>query len=211
MRQLFALLFLFATATPSSAQDVIHFVALAGIKPGKQAQYDTFIHAVTPVWKRHGMTVLARARPVGPFPQHKGLVDLAVLRVVSRDGFYAYANDPDYKALRSLRAEAVDFLTIFDGNVDMSSEPAINTSAALRVWFFADQKSQPAKALLAELSKRPDGFLPIKLGVVGRVKGHLDKTLQQTRLILVETFDDHSTGQPASPDGVYVVSGPRLH
>ncbi len=211
MRSLIALLIWLASVTSLLAEEVIHFVALAGIKPGHEAKYDAFIEAVTPIWKRHGMTVITRARPVGPFRRHAGIVDLAVLRVESRRGFYAYANDPDYKALQPQRLASLDFLSVFDGKVDMTNQAGLRNSKMLRVWFVSQPGSNWGKVLNEDLSQPTDAAISINLGVVGRVKGDLDDTLDKTRTIHVEAVDTTHPAQPPYLGGLYVVSGPRLN
>jgi len=199
------------TATVAAiAEDTIHFVALAGVKPGKEAQYDAFIEGVTPIWKRHGMTVVARARPVGPFSYREGPVDLAVLRVKSRAGFYAYSRDPDYRALQPQRADAVNLLAIFDGKARMAVT-GLSDSPALRVWFVSQPGAAWAKMLAGDLKSDDGSSFMISLGIVGEVKGKLDEGLAQTRTIHIEALSgDKSPGQPPYLAGLHVVTGPRL-
>lgn len=203
------LIWLAATAT-AIAEETIHFVALAGIKPGKEAQYDAFIEAVTPIWKRHGMTVVARARPVGPLSYRQGPVDLAVLQVESRAGFYAYSRDPDYRALQPQRMDAVNLLAIFDGKASVSTV-GLSKSSILRVWFVSQPGAAWAKMLASDLDTHDGSSFTLGLGVVGEVKGKLDEGLAQTRTIHIEALTgDKSPGQPPYLSGLHVVTGPRL-
>jgi len=210
VRAIVTLLLWLTAMAPAFAEDIIHFVALAGIKPGKETQYDAFIKAVIPVWKRHGMSVVARARPVTPFHRHAGVVDLAVLRVERRSGFHAYSNDPHYKALQPQRLDAVEFLTVFDGKMDMSGEPGLRDSRMLRVWFVENPDAAWTKMLTGDLSEPLASALKIDLEIVGQVKGRLGKTLAKTRTIHIEAIDEIGPNRPVFPDGLYVVSGLRL-
>ncbi len=210
MRAIVCALIWLATTAAATAEDTIHFIALAGIKPRRETQYDAFIEEVTPIWKRHGMTVLARARPVGPLSYGEGPVDLVILRVESRAGFYAYSRDPDYRALQPQRADAVNLLAIFDGKAGMAAT-GLSDSPDLRVWFVSQPGALWAKMLAGDLKNDDGSSLTINVGIVGEVKGELDESLAQTRTIHIEALSgDKSPGQPPYLAGLHVITGPRL-
>ncbi|MGI9354495.1 MAG: hypothetical protein ACR2PF_04955 [Rhizobiaceae bacterium] len=210
MRPFFALTLWLAAIGTTYAENTIHFVALAGIKQGKEAQFDAFIKAVTPIWKRHGMTVVARARPVTPFLYRQGPVDLTVLKVESRTGFYAYMRDPDYRALQPQRLDAVDLLGVFDGTVENANEASLLDSPLLRVWFVSRPGAAWAKMLASDLDSQDGSSLRVDLGVIGEVVGTLGDRVSKARTIHIETLENKSPVQPPYLEGLHVVWCPRM-
>lgn len=126
-------LLLFCTVTAwgdGRGKGEIHFIALAQIAPGGAASYNRFLKRVDPIWKRHGMTVVSRFSGSGALGAQDGTCpyDVAVLHVRSRAGFNAYLRDPDYRAIRAMRLNALDMLLIFDG-VSNASFPSTEPAA----------------------------------------------------------------------------------
>lgn len=123
LRILCTVLFSAIALIPARAEP-IYFISVAEISPDKHAQYDRFVEDVTPIWRRHGMSVIARLRTVDAlgFSGHDlAPTEIAVLRGETRAGFNAYIADPDYRAISSSRLDAVTRLIILEAKLRSSA------------------------------------------------------------------------------------------
>jgi hypothetical protein len=115
----------------TACAQALYFISLAQISEDKQAGYDAFIKAVTPVWNRYNMQVVLRSQVIDVITGNgitgDGMMgdgqaeipsEIAVLHVASRDEFNAYLKDPDYQAIKNLRAESVEVLAVLEGNAE---------------------------------------------------------------------------------------------
>ena len=96
------------TAIAPACAEPLTFLALASVRD--EVRYERFVEAVEPIWRRHGMRVIARMAL-----EDADYHDAIFIAVDSREGFNAYIADPDYKAIAKDRIEAVDALVILEG------------------------------------------------------------------------------------------------
>ncbi|MCJ8310196.1 MAG: DUF1330 domain-containing protein [Rhizobiaceae bacterium] len=167
MRNFLFLVTLFsALITPLAVQaQGLHFISVAWIPAEKQAQYDAFSRQVIPIWQRHGMTPLLRAKVIGALAAEEGTklpTEIAILRVASRQDFENYIADPDYRAIRKLRTDAVEQMIVLEGTPALTTDNPILATA-------------PQFAMTFDLNEEADGTsnlvfdMPVTL--VGSIKG----------------------------------------
>ncbi|MDD9908736.1 MAG: hypothetical protein OXR62_03505 [Ahrensia sp.] len=202
MRLVLVLLFALCVPPAHASQRSIVFVAIAQIKAGQEPRYDAFIEAITPVWNRHGMHVLARARPVRSTSANiispDSVVDIAVLGVTSRAGFHDYLSDPDYQGLKGDRLVAVDALIIVDGHTDAtSSPPATADQLVVRLQSVDGSRN---RAII-----RKDSAFSIVIDEVAAVKGAVSPSLAKAKRVSI--IYKSAKAEPTPED---ILSGPLL-
>jgi uncharacterized protein (DUF1330 family) len=171
------------TIVPAQAQN-LHFVSLAWVNPDKQVQYDRFNQLVAPIWARHGMEVLLRAKVIGALnggDPNELPSEIAVLRIASRTQFEDYIADPAYRSIRPLRTEAVDRMTVLEGTgITAEANPRLSTAPQFAMVFGPPAPSAPRPVL--QLVTTEAGS--IKGAVPSRYASHPLMTL------FVLSFDD---------------------
>ena len=178
----------FAPVTASTAQaEPVFFVSVAKLADDKQRHYERFLRAAAPIWKRHGMEVLLRARTVDAMFQggvSGSPTEIGILRVDSYENFQAYIADPDYSKIKQSRLDAVDNFVVLEAK-------AINHDG-LR--FLA--KAPMAAAVFNTTSHtNTDPSLELQISSVGQVKGPVSEFLRQVKNVQVHalSFDDNPT------------------
>ena len=172
MRIILILMALFSalSAVSTARAQSLHFISVAWIPPENQEKYDSFSQAVTPIWTRHGMKALLRAKVVGALAgdQPDLIADLpsevAVLQVASRQDFENYIADPEYRAIRSQRTEAVRQMIVLEGTPEEGAITPIFETAPQFAMTFAE--SQPT----AEAAKPA---FKIQIELAGSIKGEV--------------------------------------
>lgn len=165
-----ALLSGLCAAATAQAQN-LHFISVAWIPPEKQEQYDSFSQSVAPIWARHGMKALLRAKVVGALAgdQQGQEVDLpsevAVLSVASRQDFENYIADPEYRAIRTQRTESVRQMIVLEGTpTDDTDNPIFATAPQFAMTFVESNQSaevaMPVFKMQVELAGSIKGTVP---------------------------------------------------
>lgn len=172
------------TASPAQAESV-YFVSVAKLAEGKQRHYDRFLKAVAPIWKRHGMEVLLRARTVDAVTRGDvsgSPTEIGVLRVDSYENFQAYFADPDYSKIKQSRLDAVDNFVVLEGK-------AINIDGLS----FLAKAPMAATVFNTTAPSNTDPSLELEISGVGQVKGPVGEFLKQVKNIQIHalSFDDN--------------------
>lgn len=186
LRILYAVLFSLFALAPARAEP-IYFISLAEVSPERQTQYDRFVENVTPIWRRHGMEVVARLRTVDAlgFSGHDlAPTEIAVLRGETRARFNAYISDPDYRAISRERLDAVSRLTILEANLKSSARLEFLSKLPMGALVFSPATASSSNAnlhlnvaLLAQVKGSPSAYL---------------KSIKSLRLFGI-SFDDNPT------------------
>ena len=156
-----------ALSTHALAQSPgLHFISVAWIPPEKQAQYDAFSAEVTSIWKRHGMKALLRAKVVGALAGEDVVelpTEIAVLSVASRADFENYIADPDYRAIRPQRMDAVSQMIVLEGT-PLEPAPLFQTAPQFAMTFSAGEwetiETKPAFQMQVALAGSIKGNVP---------------------------------------------------
>jgi len=112
----------------ASSRGQLYFLAIAQVSQDRgggdaSGTYRAFLQRIRPVWRRHGMTLLAHGPVIigsgsdaasGSSSYVASGTVVSLLRIESRARFRAYLKDPDYERLRPLRLTAVDRLSIVE-------------------------------------------------------------------------------------------------
>ncbi|WP_156798490.1 hypothetical protein [Ahrensia sp. R2A130] len=198
-----AFFLLFAMLWPGQARaEPVTFVALAQVKQGGQAGYDDFIKKVKPIWRANGMTVLARLRvvdlmvePAFPVP-----TEITVIHAETREGFNAYIGSDAYRQIKQLRLDAVDHLTVLEGNLSGRSGEA-----------FLAKNPMAVVTLSGNASAGERSGLTIDVTLFGPVKGKRSPFLKEVRQVRVMPlgFDDNPTNFAADSDQAFIAEQVR--
>ena len=157
MRNFLFLVALFsAFITPLAVQaQGLHFISVAWIPAEKQAKYDAFSRQVMPIWQRHGMTPLLRAKVIGALAAVEGTklpTEIAILRVASRQDFENYIADPDYRAIRKLRTDAVEQMIVLEGTPVLTTDnPILATAPQFVMTFDLNDEADGASNLVFDM------------------------------------------------------------
>lgn len=162
-----ALIIALIASAPARAQG-LHFISVAWIPPEMQDQYDAFSKAVAPIWERHGMKARLRAKVVGALAGGAEIdlpSEIAILSVASRASFENYIADPDYRAIRSNRLDAVRQMIVLEGTPQPDADnPLFDTAPQFAMTFVANhaatQAPAPAFNMQVELAGSIKGAVP---------------------------------------------------
>ncbi|MEE9314870.1 MAG: hypothetical protein V3V02_09490 [Rhizobiaceae bacterium] len=184
------LILLFTTcglALPALAEP-IYFISVATISKGKQTQYDSFLKAVSPIWKKHKMQVLLRSRivdmtAVGGVQDHPH--EIGVLRAASRADFKAYLSDVAYQKIKGQRLEAVDTFVVLEGVATQTAALKYLKNVPMAAIVLSTGQAKPSKVSLT-----------IKVQLVGQVKGPISSFLKSVTAVQVHavSYDDNPMG-----------------
>ncbi len=166
----------------------LYFVSLANIKTNSQIEYERFVTAVIPIWKRHNMDVVLRLKIDADGRTTQDLLnlnDVAVLKVRSRKDFYAYIEDPDYQKIKRNRMNAVEFFAVMEGNeANLERLDEVRRFDILQVVF-----------------RRQHSFhngISVNINHAGQVKGPISRFLKSVHSIVIEpaSFEDNGKQMP---------------
>lgn len=184
MLRIVLMVLLVCIALPARAADGGYFIAVGEVNTERAQDYETFLEKVAPVWGRHGMGLVLRAKTRFVLEAQGEPVptDIAVLRYESRAGFNAYLRDPDYEAIKDLRTGAMESLAIMEaqaGRMDGLKFIA-NTPMAL-VQFSGQPTELSAPAFV------------LKVDLVAPVKGDMAQGWRAVRQVhfMPLTFEDN--------------------
>ena len=164
------------SAVATARAEGLHFISVAWIPSEKQQQYDSFSQAVAPIWARHGMKALLRAKVVGALAggdedDDRGgdeidlPTEIAILSVASRASFENYIADPDYRAIRPQRMDAVRQMIVLEGTSEPDEDnPLFDTAPQFAMIFGASngaaEAPAPAFTMRVELAGSIKGEVP---------------------------------------------------
>ena len=143
---------------------------------------------VTPIWTRHGMQVIAHTRvldQIGPDAPPGHPSEIAVLRIDDAADFTAYIADPDYRAIRSLRQDAVERMIVLEGTRENDSPPLLlNTAPLFALW------------LSREAAVVPEPTNKLNIQLAGAIKGQVPALFDDIghAHFIAMSFDDNPMG-----------------
>ena len=200
-----AALFSALSAVATARAEGLHFISVAWIAPEKQQQYDSFSQAVTPIWARHGMKALLRAKVVGALAGGENAIDLpseiAILSVASRASFENYIADPDYRAIRPRRMDAVRQMIVLEGTPEPSEDnPLFDTAPQFAMTFGASTEATDA----------PAAAFRMRVELAGSIKGEVPKLFDSRPLVslFALSYDDNPmsfVGQNSAAAPVFIL------
>ena len=202
MRSFIFCLFLFATLMPARGE-AVYFVSFAWIKPDHLGQYEAFLRSVNPIWQRHKMKVLTRAKVVHVLAgdeQAQPPDEIALIQAASMEDFRSYIADPDFQSIKQMREDSVDQMLVLEGYV--RREPKYDFI-----------KSLPKLAFVIESfsSAQETALIDIGITVRGTIKGQLSPPLSESQFVTLYPLpldDNPMSFLDALSDGaqVYVVA-----
>ena len=200
------------SAVATARAEGLHFISVAWIPSEKQQQYDSFSQAVTPIWARHGMKALLRAKVVGALAggdEGDNEIDLpseiAILSVASRASFENYIADPDYRAIRPQRLDAVRQMIVLEGTPKPGEgNPLFDTAPQFAMTFTAIPEAPGAA------TEAPAPAFTMRVDLAGSIKGEVPdpfNTRPQISLFAL-SYDDNPmsfVGQNSSDTPVFIL------
>ncbi len=203
-----------AVVNISHADEQEFSIAYFYLKDGGETKLDEFRTKAKPLWKKYGLEIEASYKPNGEKYSVLGINNMTVPDEVQIYYFkdpaklQAYVNDPEYKKIAGLRAEAVERMVIFSGKGELSKVPSKNKDRIFSIGMVYPEAEKQAMyekyfnvavPVLKNHSMKFDAVLDVKnvFGLLG------DNPLVQPYRMLIYSFDSDNKAKGISTDPLY--------
>ncbi|MEE9374718.1 MAG: DUF1330 domain-containing protein [Rhizobiaceae bacterium] len=172
----------------SAQAETLYFVSVATLAHDKREQYEEFLQKVAPLWRKHNMKILIRARiveavAVGDISDAPH--EIGILEVASRKDFQAYLADADYQLIKQQRSDAMENFVVLEGVASQLGALKYLSKTPMAAIVLSTKHIKPSKVSLS-----------LSIQLAGQVKGPVSNFLKKMNSIQVHalSFDDNPMG-----------------
>ena len=189
------------TVASQPRAEALYFTYLTKISSGQQQTFERFLNEVQPIWDRHEMTVLARARIVdayGTLGDGFAPTEFGLLRAANRNAFNAYLSDPDYESIKELRTNSAEYFFVLESVGSAEDGPD-----------FLKKTPLVALVLGTESKRREQANVALKINLAAAVKGTVPASLLTPGHLRFHavSYDDNPTAffSDSDPDAILLI------
>ena len=185
MIRFFFLFLFFVSSIGRAIAEPIYFVGLAKLKAEKSDLFESFMVRVNPIWKRHGLTLIARGKLIGSYGAehpHSTPDQVLIIRANSRVKFQDYLKDSEYQMIKGIRLDATRTFYVLEGKSVFENALKFLNNAPL----FAIKLNQNMEVL-------KQSNLSLNISLVANILGSVPPTLKAIKSvnIIALSYDDN--------------------